>query len=572
MTRIHLNVPFKHKDRAKALGARWDHSIKKWYIAENMPLEPFSTWLPSDLGSSIFEPLTDFEMTNPQQDIQPEITQGISLSQLLSRVSQAVSKAIPSTEWIRAEISDCHSKPAYFYLDLVELDGNRQLLCKAKGIIFQNRIPILTAKFKAATGGFLKPGMKVLLQVKVNFNIMYGLGLSVEDIDPNYTLGDMAAKLAQIRKQLKTEGLYNKNKQLPLPKDFTRIAVISPDLAAGLGDFKREAIKLEDLDLCNFHYYTAQFQGTEAREQILVAIKAAIKDHEKLSFDALVILRGGGAVIDLAWLNDYTIAKQLCDCPFVVFTGIGHERDNTILDEIACQRFDTPSKVIAYIFNRITENAGLAVWHANEIITESNRLLSTMQHAIFEQFTMVTRKAERDFHHIQQLAKEWYYGSLQQAKNSLILSETNLTHLLHRVQENGESLINALIVTLRQYWNYLQESCPAQIVQAEHLMMECWLQTRDFSLELKNNTQQCLKTLIDGVYQDSIKIHLLTIKELGGLMENIMGLEPTNTLKRGYTLVRNPLNNKIIASKSELAPLLSLQIQFHDGNINVKPS
>ena len=569
---IFLNVPFKDKERAKSLGARWDPSQKKWYIPENVATDPFIEWLSSSTRTPIPELAKDVKSVAPlPQNSDIEVESSISLSQLLSRISEAVAKAIPNTEWIRAEISECHSRGTHFYLDLVEIDTHQQLLCKAKGIIFKNRMAALTAKFEAATGGFLRPGMKVLLQVKANFNVMHGLSLSVEDIDPNYTLGDMAAKLAKIREQLKSEGIYNKNKQLSSPKDFTRIAVISPDMAAGLGDFKREAAKLEILHLCYFHYYTAQFQGTLAAEQIYSAIETVNEDHKELSFDTLVILRGGGAVIDLAWLNEYVLAKQICNCPFVVFTGIGHERDNTILDEVAFLRFDTPSKVIAYIFNRITENAGLAIQHANEIRTESIRLWSTMQHRIFEQFTTITRKAERDTQQIQRLMEQWYHQGFQQAKSALKMIEISLINEFERLRENSHVSIHSLNINLKQHWQYLQGSCPEQIIQAENEITRSWQQLRDLAYEMQDHTKQILIDIIEVLYQDSAKVRHQVEKALAELMGNIIGLGPSGTLKRGYALVRDPIDNKMITSKVDTETLSLLEIQFHDGNVNVRP-
>jgi exodeoxyribonuclease VII large subunit len=564
-----LNVSFQDKDRAKALGARWDPLQKKWYVPENIALERFAEWLPSNLAPHIALSL-ELAINSPLQKSELYIDTSISLSQLLSQVSQAISRAIPSTVWLRCEISDCHSKANYFYLDLAELDANHQLLCKAKAIIFKNRLGVLMAKFETATGGFLKPGMKVLLQVKANFNILHGLSLSVKDIDPNYTLGDMAAKLATIREKLKKERLYNRNKQLNLPKDFTRIAVISPDMAAGLGDFQREATKLENLNLCHFQYYTAQFQGTIASNQIIAAVEAVIQDHSKHSFDALVILRGGGAAIDLAWLNEYALAKKMCTCPLVVFTGIGHERDNTILDEVANLRFDTPSKVIAYVFNRITENSGMAIRHANEIATESHGLWSTMQHNIFKQFTFITHKAEYDIHHTQRTMEQWYHQSFQQAKSSLTLVEANLINGLDRILESSQVSIYTVMAVLKKSWQYFQEIYPVHIIQAENQITVFLQQLKSSTFAIQMCAEKNLKNIINALYQDSAKSHLHMEQMLTVLMSNVIGLGPNGTLKRGYALIRDPEKRNVITSEAESVALSFLEIQFHDGSINVR--
>jgi exodeoxyribonuclease VII large subunit len=151
---------------------------------------------------------------------------------------------------------------------------------------------------------------------------------------------------------------------LPPPLDFVRVAVISPETSAGLGDFQRESDRLQTATLCEFTFFRATFQGLDAPSSIRTAVQNALAAHRQSPFDALVVIRGGGSVTDLAWLNDLQLATVLCLCPLPVFTGIGHERDQTILDDIAHIRFDTPSKVALHITRakerwlRLTTGAG----------------------------------------------------------------------------------------------------------------------------------------------------------------------------------------------------------------------
>src|SRR5262249_24359892 len=141
------------------------------------------------------------------------------------------------------------------------------------------------------------------------------------------------------------------------PVDFVRVAVISPETSAGLGDFRREADLLRNAGLCRFHFFSATVQGVESSSSIQTAVLQALTAHQQNRFDALFVIRGGGSVTDLAWLNDLDLAKLICQSPVPVFTGIGHERDNTILDEIPQTRFDTPSKVALHIKTTIKDNA-----------------------------------------------------------------------------------------------------------------------------------------------------------------------------------------------------------------------
>ena len=164
----------------------------------------------------------------------------------------------------------------------------------------------------------LEAGIKVLVYARVEFHPQYGMALFIDDIDPTYTLGDMAAKLAKIREVLTAEKIINNNKQLPKPTDFTRVAVISPQNAAGLGDFNREAGILIKHNLCEFVYFTALFQGEKASKEICEALKLATEQHMQNPFDAIVIIRGGGALSDLTWLNNEQIARSVCLSPETV--------------------------------------------------------------------------------------------------------------------------------------------------------------------------------------------------------------------------------------------------------------
>ena len=193
------------------------------------------------------------------------------------------------------------------------------------------------------------------------FKAQYGFSLDIDAIDPEYTLGELEARKQGIRAQLQAEGVFAANKQLPPPWDFNAVLVIAPMGGAGLGDFQAEADRLQLHGICRFTYALSRFQGEGAPTEIRSAMRAALGQKTGTAsspFDAVVIIRGGGAVNDLVWLNDYGLARLICDLPIPVLTGIGHERDNTVLDEVAHARYDTPSKVIAGIEQHIVQRVG----------------------------------------------------------------------------------------------------------------------------------------------------------------------------------------------------------------------
>lgn len=205
--------------------------------------------------------------------------------------------------------------------------------------------------------------MNVLIQVKATFSAQYGFSLVIEAIDASFTLGDIARKYQEILKRLTDEGLLGLNQALPAPFDIQQVLVITPENAAGLGDFRKDADILQQYGVCGFTYRHATFQGINAPADIGGVLSASLREwaaaHD-FAPDLIVIIRGGGAVNDLAYLNDYQLAALLCKRKVPIWVGIGHERDRTILDEVAHRSFDTPSKVIAGIRSHIANNTQAA--------------------------------------------------------------------------------------------------------------------------------------------------------------------------------------------------------------------
>ena len=201
----------------------------------------------------------------------------------------------------------------------------------------------------------LERGLNVLLKVSANFHAQYGFSLNISDIDPTYTLGDLAKQYQVILTRLHEEGLLELNKSLPAPFDIQHVLVIAPEQAAGLGDFRADADNLAATGACQFYYEAATFQGNHAPDEIRQALIRGIKNlsAQGITPDIIVIIRGGGAVGDLAYLNDYELAALVAEQPIPVWVGIGHERDRVMLDEVAQQSFDTPSKVIAAIRHQL---------------------------------------------------------------------------------------------------------------------------------------------------------------------------------------------------------------------------
>lgn len=385
-----INVPFSNKDEAKALGARWSGEQRSWYVPDGVDIGLFEKWLPAsgrslasaaDIVASVIDDVTEKKAVGAEAADGKVKDRGkpefLTLSGLMRQVGQVVSKNFSNPVWVQVEVSKINDRSRHTYFDFVEYDGNGRECAKARGSLWAEKKMALYAKFQKATGSAIQDGMKLLLLLKPEFSPQYGFSFIVEDIDPAYTLGDMQAKIKAIRDALIKSGLYENNKRLIRPFDFTRIAVISPEAAAGLADFMREADILQNVGLCRFDYFSAVFQGKAASQSILGAIekmKSVIGNDGY--YDCLVIIRGGGAAADLAWLNDFNIAAAVAGMNIPVLTGIGHQIDETILDEVANIRFDTPSKVSAHITGTIIANAEQAIQNTLSLVKDANKAVT----------------------------------------------------------------------------------------------------------------------------------------------------------------------------------------------------
>ena len=263
----------------------------------------------------------------------------LSLSQYLSTVQEVIQIAFNEPVWVKAEIRNLSIKGGHYYLELAEKDEHTdKVIASCKATIWKFSAAKMVLKFERDSGIELSKDLNVLIKVKARFDPQYGFSVNVEAIDSSYTLGDIAKRYQQILEKLTTEGLVNKNKLLATPFDIQNVLVIAPENAAGLGDFRKDADVLDQAGVCHFVYHSATFQGNTAPSSIIESLSSGLRQWAN-DFgpppDLIVIIRGGGAVNDLAYLNDYDLAALLCKRSVPIWVGIGHEKDRTILDEVA---------------------------------------------------------------------------------------------------------------------------------------------------------------------------------------------------------------------------------------------
>ena len=301
----------------------------------------------------------------------------ITLREFNNRIKRLLNNPAVCNCWICADLSDVNVRGGHCYLELLEKDERTgATVAKMRGIIWANRFAYLRQKFLQVTGQDLRSGMKVMLEVSVNYHEQYGISLIITDIDPSYTLGDMERLRREILTRLKADGIIDMNKQLEFPVVPQRIAIVSAAGAAGYGDFMNQLHH----NAYGLQFYTCLFPAVMQGKETVASVTAAldrINRHVDL-FDCVVIIRGGGSTSDLNSFDDYNLAAHVAQFPLPVVVGIGHERDVTILDYVACRRVKTPTAAAELLIGcgvealaRIDELRETIVSIAREYITEA---------------------------------------------------------------------------------------------------------------------------------------------------------------------------------------------------------
>lgn len=323
----------------------------------------------------------------------------LSLYELNNLVRGVIADTFSQRFWIRAEMSDVRcNQNGHCYLEFIEKDSNNKtIIAKARGSIWSNVFRMLKAYFESETGQAFASGLKVLVQVSIEFHELYGYSLNVHDIDPSYTLGDQAKNRTLIIKQLEEEGVLDLNKELPLAKIANRIAVISSPTAAGYEDFCNQLTNNKDGFIFYNKLFPAIMQGDRTEQSIIAALDRIYENIDK--FDAVVIIRGGGATSDLSSFDSYLLAANCAQFPLPIITGIGHERDDTVLDIVAHTRAKTPTAVAEFLIKHIYESASELIDIQDSIIFETNKRLieeATILNTLVTKYSYIIKDRTKD--------------------------------------------------------------------------------------------------------------------------------------------------------------------------------
>ena len=331
----------------------------------------------------------------------------LSLYELNALVKRSITSCMPDTYWLQAELSDVRSNySGHCYLEFVQKEprGNN-LIAKARGTIWSNVYRLLKPYFEEETGQAFVAGIKVLVEVSVEFHELYGYSLTVVNIDP--TLGDMARRRREILRQLDEEGVLTLNKELELPLLTQRIAVISSATAAGYGDFCNQL----EHNPYGFIFYPRLFpavmQGDRVEETIIAALDTI--NAQRDDWDVVVIIRGGGATSDLSGFDTYELAANCAQFPLPIITGIGHERDDTVLDSVSHTRVKTPTAAAEFLINHLHDTAETLEDYASSIlyaVTARMEKEKTRLTRLVERIPMQTRMRIQEERHRLELVEK----------------------------------------------------------------------------------------------------------------------------------------------------------------------
>ena len=362
-----------------------------------------------------------------------------TLSQLNNTIREALELTFPDTLWVIAEVAEarCDSK-GHCYLELVEKQDNK-IVAKLRANIWSYSYRTISQRFERATGERIKSGLQVLLSVSVTFHEVFGLSLNVKDIDPIYSLGEMAKKKRETIERLMKEGLIDRNKSLDLPLVPQRIAIISSSTAAGYGDFVNQIDNNSDGYRIYHRLYQSIVQGDGAEASILSSLYRIRKkaDH----YDAVVITRGGGSQLDLSCFDSYNLAAEIAKFPVPVITGIGHERDDTVADIVAHTKLKTPTAVAEFLLGGMRdfeERVALAQGRISELAKE---LIKDERHRLKYLTQNISHIVTRRFHDERQRLHSVIHELRQDSGDIIHTNKTRVSLNLTKITSSVKSYL-----------------------------------------------------------------------------------------------------------------------------------
>jgi exodeoxyribonuclease VII large subunit len=445
----------------------------------------------------------------------------LSLSELQLIIKDSLYLALPGNYWVIAEISEIRENYAgHCYLELVEKHpDDNNIKARVKAIIWSNRYRFLKSFFENTTGESLREGIKILVKTTIEYHEIYGLSLLISDIDPAFTIGEMAVKRQLIIKRLEEEGVFTMNKEIDFPVVPQRIAVISSKNAAGYTDFMNHLIQ----NSYGYVFYTVlietPMQGVETEAGVINALDKIASKAEL--FDVVAIIRGGGSQTDLSWFDNYNIAYYITQFPLPVLTGIGHEKDLSVTDMVAFHSLKTPTAVADFLIDCMnnTDNQlnefSIEIMDKSRIIVEDNK-----------------RRLEISKMKLIPVARIWISEIKEQ------LSDMKLE-----------------IVNFGKEFIFKAVQMPSTQTARLNSALKAHFERNHTGLIQKR--QNLINITINSIGRNKIIINMLE--------NSLKILDPANVLKRGFTITS--LNGKILKSSALVSKEDLIDTRFSDGKV-----
>jgi exodeoxyribonuclease VII large subunit len=445
----------------------------------------------------------------------------ISLFELNNNIKEQLKDAFPSTYWVVAEISEIRTvRSGHCYLELIEKDTDSdQIKAKARATIWAFTFRMIKPYFETSTRQTLSAGLKILVKVSIEFQEVYGYSLNVKDIDPTFTLGDIARRKLEVIRQLQEDGVMEMNKELELAEVPQKLAVISSPTAAGYEDFINQLENNSEGYKVYHKLFPAVMQGEEAETSIIAALER-IYAHEQL-FDAVILIRGGGSTADLMCFDSYNLAFNIAQFPLPVLTGIGHERDESVADMVAHTRLKTPTAVAEFILERIGLFDAYLSDLKEQFVTETKHLITNEAHRL-------------------ELAAQRFQPIVSKAITKKKQYQINAAHRLD--------------FTVKNYFDK-QKSFFSHVKESVHYLTKKQLRSNHQNLQFITTRLKLETRAYFNNQKQSIKLAERTI-ELN---------DPTNILKRGYSLTYN--DNQLIKNIRSIQPGNEMLTCINEGEI-----
>lgn len=450
---------------------------------------------------------------------QAQARHALSLFELNSMVRAMLQHTLADCYWVAVEISEMRvASNGHCYLEFVQKDtASGSLVAKARANIWRQNYVMLSTTFERATGQRLTAGIKVMVCVTVSFHELYGFSLNVIDIDPTYTLGDLAQRRREIIRQLEEDGVMHLNKELPLPRVIRRVAIISSPTAAGYGDFCNQL----DQSGYDFHYqlFSATMQGDHVEQSIISALNDIALDLD--AWDVVVIIRGGGATTDLNGFDSYLLAANVAQFPLPVLTGIGHERDDTIVDLVAHTRLKTPTAVAAFLIER----------RGNELVQ-----LQQLQERLVK---AVQTRLQVEQAQVNALSQRCSYA----AQGQLTDANQKFMRLSHRYQLASSRYLAA------QQAQLMRQASRIEVCVQANLQRE-----RQRQLLYPSRIRLAIDRILQQAHQQQVL-----------LQRSIHLAGPERILAMGYSITR--INGKAVRDASDLKPGDKIETTLQHGTV-----